>query len=86
MEIFETHCHLNDDQLYGRIDEIIEKARQAGVSKFLIVGWDYDSSLKAIKIAEQYDFCYAAVGIHPENIYDVDEMNLIDTLYLSKNP
>ena len=54
MDIFETHCHLNDDQLYGRIDEIIDRARQAGVSKLLVVGWDYESSLKAIKIAEEY--------------------------------
>ena len=52
MDIFETHCHLNDDQLYGRIDEIIDRARQAGVSKLLVVVWDYESSLKAIKIAE----------------------------------
>ena len=86
MDIFETHCHLNDDQLYGRIDEIIDRARQAGVSKLLVVGWDYESSLKAIKIAEEYDFCYAAVGIHPENIYGVDETSLIDTLELSKHP
>ena len=40
MNIFDTHCHLNDDQLYGRIDEIIENALQAGVTKLLVVGWD----------------------------------------------
>ena len=83
MNIFDTHCHLNDDQLYGRIDEIVQKALQAGVSKMLVVGWDYESSLKAIKIAENYDFCYAAVGYHPENIYDIDMVNLERTLSLS---
>ena len=86
MNIFDTHCHLNDDQLFGKIEEIVARATQAGVIKMLVVGWDYESSLKAIKIAEDYDFCYAAVGYHPENIYDIDKDILRKTLELSKHP
>lgn len=86
MNIFDTHCHLNDDQLYPNIKEIIERALEAGVNKMLIVGWDYNSSLKAIQIAEEYDFCYAAVGYHPENIFDIDKEILMKTLELSKHP
>lgn len=82
MEIFETHCHLNDDQLYPNIDEIISRALQAGVNKMIVVGWDYNSSLKAIEIAHRYDFCYAAIGFHPENVYDITEVNLMKLLSL----
>lgn len=85
MDIFETHCHLNDDQLYTRIDEIIARAQQAGVSKFIVVGWDYESSLRAVEISKAYECCFAAVGYHPENVYDIDKVNLKKTLDLCFN-
>lgn len=86
MNIFETHCHLNDEKLYPNIDEVILRAQQAGVSKMIVVGWDYESSKLAIKISEMYDMCYAAIGFHPENVYDIDEDKLLMTLNLSKHP
>lgn len=85
MEIFDTHCHLNDDQLYDRIDEVILKAQQAGVKKILVVGWDYESSLRAIEISKNRDCCVAAVGYHPENLDGIDDVNLYKTLELSKD-
>lgn len=69
--IFDTHCHLNDEQLYPRIDEIISEAEKVGVDKFLVVGWDYKSSLLAIKLAEKYPQIYAAIGYHPCNVFNV---------------
>jgi TatD DNase family protein len=42
--IFDSHCHLNDENLYPRIDEVIEAAKKTGVKKFLVVGYDKASS------------------------------------------
>ena len=71
--IFDTHCHLNSEELYPRIDEVIDAAKKTGVEKFLVVGYDKATSLKAIEIAHQYDCCYAAIGIHPTEIFDTTE-------------
>ena len=71
--IFDTHCHLNNEQLLERIDEVIESALKVGVNKFLVVGWNKESSLTAIKLAEQYDCIYAAIGFHPTDVFDVTE-------------
>lgn len=71
--IFDTHCHLNDEALLPRVDEVIKDAKEAGVDRFLVVGWDKESSLCAIKLAEQYDCVYAAIGFHPENIFDATD-------------
>ncbi|MCR5185272.1 MAG: TatD family hydrolase [Bacilli bacterium] len=71
--IFDTHCHLNDEKLLPRVDEVIKEAKEAGITRFLCVGWDKESSLNAIKLAEQYDEVYAAIGFHPENIFDVQD-------------
>ena len=71
--IFDTHCHLNSEELYSRIDEVLSDARKVGVDKFLVVGWDKESSLLAIKLAHQYEGIYAAIGFHPTDIDGVTE-------------
>lgn len=86
MKIVDTHCHLNDEALYKDLDNVISRARQAGVEKMVVIGWDEVSSKLAIKIAEQYDFIYAVIGFHPENVFDIDDKVLYDTLNLYKHP
>lgn len=86
MEIIDTHCHLNDEALYKDLDNVISRAQKAGVVKMIVIGWDKASSELAIKIAEQYDFIYAAIGFHPENIFDINDEILYETLNLCKHP
>ena len=86
MKIIDTHCHLNDEILYKDLDNVISRALNAGVEKMVVIGWDKNSSELAIKLAEEYDFIYAVIGFHPENIFGVDEKTLISTLSLSKHP
>ena len=75
MKIIDTHCHLNDKALFSDLDNVVNRARNAGVDKMLVVGWDKESSELAIKIAEQYDF-----------VYDINDEILYKTLNLYKHP
>ena len=84
--IFDTHCHLNDEKLLQNVDEIIKNAREVGVNRFLVVGWDKDSSLEAIKLAEQYDEVYATIGFHPENIFDATDEDFEETMKYINHP
>lgn len=84
--IFDTHCHLNDKQLLENIDTVLEDAHKAGVDKFLVVGWDKESSFLAVKLAETYPGVYAAIGFHPENIFDVSEADFNETMALVSHP
>lgn len=84
--IFDTHCHLNDPQLIDRVEEVIESAKKVGVIRFLVVGWDKDSSFAAVKLAEKYEEIYAAIGFHPCNIFDVSEKDYQDTMNLVSHP
>ena len=63
--LFDSHAHLNDEKLINRMDEVIENAKKNNVAKVVCVGYDYDSSVLAIKLAEKYDSVYASIGIHP---------------------
>ena len=84
--IFDTHCHLNDEKLLQNVNEIIENARNVGVNRFLVVGWDKESSITAIKLAEQYCDVYAAIGFHPENIFDATEEDFQETMKYIDHP
>ena len=71
--IFDTHCHLNSEELYNNIDEVIASAKVVGVDKFLVVGWDIKSSYLAIELANKYLEIYAAIGVHPTDIDGVSD-------------
>ncbi len=78
---FDTHVHLNSEQ-YENVDEIVNNALENGVNKMVVVGYDLETSLKAIQIAKQYEFIYAAVGMHPSEIKKMnkDDLDKIESL------
>lgn len=85
--MFDTHIHLNDEKLLENLDFYIKEAQENGVKEFLVVGYDYDSSLKAIEIANKYEFCYAAIGFHPCDVEKARGVrNLWRFLRLFKDP
>ena len=65
---FDSHCHLNDDQLYPERKEVVERALEAGVKRLLVIGYDVPSSKRAVEIANEFPCCYALVGYQPENL------------------
>ena len=62
MHLVDTHCHLNIMQSESNLEEIIENAINNDIHRILVPGIDLESSLQAIKIAEQFEIVYAAIG------------------------
>ena len=59
---FDTHVHLNSD-VYDDVERIIKEALENGVKKMVVVGYDLQTSLKAVEIASNFDFIYAAKNL-----------------------
>ena len=74
--LFDTHTHLNVEQFSEDQKEVIERAQAAGVSKMVVVGFDRETIVHAMKLVEEYDFLYAAVGWHPVDAIDMKEEDL----------
>ena len=83
---FDTHVHLNSDQLYQDYDSFIQNALNKQVTNMVIVGYDLVSSKKAIEIAEQYEFIYAAVGIGPNDCLDTTKQDIMELEKYMNNP
>jgi len=69
----DTHCHLNNETLYKIRHEIIKEASDVNVKLFIVPGYDLNTSKLAIKLAEEFDNVYAAVGFHPTEIKDYSD-------------
>ncbi|MCI7058776.1 MAG: TatD family hydrolase [Mollicutes bacterium] len=86
MNFVDSHCHLNDERFKDNVDEVVASSFKAGVTTILVVGYDLESSLKAIEIASRHEGVYAAIGFHPENLENVSDDNLNKIKELCKNP
>ena len=65
MKIFDTHTHLNVDNFAGKESEEIAFARELGVTKMNIVGFDAETIEKSLALSRQYDGLYSTIGWHP---------------------
>lgn len=65
--MIDVHCHLNFHSYEKDVDEVIQKAFDAGVEKIINVGTKHDSSQLAVDLAQKYDQLYAIVGVHPHH-------------------
>ena len=66
--IFDTHAHYDDKAFDTDRDELFAAMYGGGVELIIDPGCDVESSRMAIKLAERFDFVYAAVGFHPEEL------------------
>jgi TatD DNase family protein len=69
VKLVDSHCHLDDKQFDLDRDEVIARAREAGVERMMAIGTgngppDLEA---ALRLARQYDFIYATVGVHPHD-------------------
>ena len=71
--IFETHAHYDDDRFKDDRDETIERVHEKGVAPIINVGASIGSTMTTMELAKKYDFIYAAVGVHPSDISDLNE-------------
>lgn len=72
--MFDTHCHLNYSVFDDILGKVIDDAREVGVKYFMIPGTNLGDSKIAIKIANNFQNVYAAVGIHPTE--DLESLDL----------
>jgi len=84
--LFDTHAHLDDTKFQGETDKVIARAKEAGVSLIVNVGYNLRHARQSIALAEQYDFIYAAVGLHPHDAKDGNKAFWEEIYKLARHP
>ncbi|HEY6736541.1 MAG TPA: TatD family hydrolase, partial [Candidatus Saccharimonadia bacterium] len=65
--LIDTHSHIHFPDFREEIDDVLERAAQAGVTKQLVVGVNDTDSAEAIAVAKAYEHLWASVGLHPHD-------------------
>lgn len=81
-DIFDSHAHFDDIKFSYDRDELLEFLnKKQGVCGIINCGSDIESSKFSVKMAEQFDFVYAAVGYHPEYVAEnTPDLELLENL------
>ncbi len=67
MRLVDSHGHLNSDRFDDDLDPVLQAAREAGVERILVPGWNVRSSERALEIVADRPWLDAAVGVHPHD-------------------
>ena len=84
--LYDTHAHLDDAMFDGERRDVIKKIRDAGVGRVNNIGADMESSRASIALAEEYDFIYATVGVHPSGTRDMLLSDLDELRKMANHP
>ncbi len=88
MIFVDSHCHINGEAFDADRDEVVKRAKQAGVAAMLVVGTGNPHNgeiTKAVETAEKYENVFASVGVHPHDakFYDDKAENILIDLVKS---
>jgi TatD DNase family protein len=85
MKIFDSHAHYDDDAFNEDREEVIEEIRENGIIGVLNCGASLEGARDSVRLADKYDFFYAAVGIHPEHANEFNRSVLEEVKTLTNN-
>ena len=71
--IFETHAHYDDERFAEDRDTLLASMPERGIGRIINVGSTLASTKETLAIAQRYPYVYAAVGVHPSEIGDLNE-------------
>ena len=71
--IFESHAHYDSQQFDDDRDALLNSMQENGVGTIINSAADWDSVTEVVELAEKYPFVYAAVGMHPDEVGDLNE-------------
>ena len=75
--MIDTHSHIYSEEFDADGDEVIQRAKEAGVTKIVLPSVDAQSLPRMLELEAQYpDYCYAAVGLHPESVKENYQIEL----------
>ncbi len=84
--VVDTHLHLDQEPFEKDREAVLERARRAGVKQMICIGCGVDSSQSALRLAEQNEDIFVAVGIHPHDAGTASDSDFLALQEIAKHP
>ncbi|MFT5574458.1 MAG: TatD DNase family protein [Cryomorphaceae bacterium] len=85
MQIVDSHCHINFEELAKRMPEVLSNARMNDVSHMLCVSVNLEDFPQVIGLAHEHEHIFASVGVHP-CYEDVKEPSVEELVEIAQDP
>ena len=67
--MIDTHCHLDGEEFAEDLEQVIARAKEAGVEAIGVPGIDLKSCDTVMALCERYPgYCFPMLGLHPEEV------------------
>lgn len=84
--LIDTHAHLDYPDFANDLEDVLGRAKDAGVMRIITIGTSLESSRRAIDLAERYPAVFATIGVHPTSVEEADDDVITPLRELAKNP
>lgn len=84
--IFESHAHYDDEAFDADREAILEQCQRDGIEYIVNVSASLKTVKSTLALAERYPFIYAAVGVHPDEVGELNEENFAWMEEQCRNP
>lgn len=74
--IIDSHAHYDDEAFDADRDALLQSLYAGGIEKVINVGANIEGSQASIALSEKYPFVYAAIGVHPSEVAELNEDKL----------
>lgn len=84
--LVDSHCHLDFPEFAPELDQIVERARAAGIGRMVTISTRVKKLAQVIAVAEKYPDVFASVGTHPHNAAEELDIDVAELVRLSQHP
>jgi TatD DNase family protein len=85
-KLIDSHCHLDYDGLYEKVDDVVARARSAGVERMVTISTRVRKLDKIREIASRFESVFYTVGTHPHQANEEDGITAAELISLSQAP
>lgn len=84
--LIDSHCHLDFPDFAEELDEVVARARAAGVTQMVTISTRVRKLPKLLEICERFPSVFCSVGTHPNNVGDELDVTADELVSLSAHP
>ncbi len=85
-ELIDSHCHLDFPEFAPELDDVVARARAAGVGRMLTICTRLSKFDQVLAVAERFDRMFCTVGVHPHEAANEAGVALPRILELARHP
>src|SRR6476659_10074338 len=86
LSLIDTHAHLDYPDFAADFDDVLRRAKEAGVTRIITIGTSIESSHRAVELAEKYPNVFAVIGVHPTYVEESGDDVITPLRELAANP